>query len=100
MNESGLRQVSNPSEILITQKDDNLGGVAIAATMEGMRPMLIEVQALVSTAFYGTPQRSATGFDTRRLNMLLAVLEKRVGLNIGTKDIFLKINLLSLACIL
>lgn len=87
----GLRIVENPSEILITQKDDNLGGVAIAATMEGMRPMLIEVQALVSTAFYGTPQRSATGFDTRRLNMLLAVLEKRVGLNIGTKDIFLNI---------
>ena len=87
----GLRLVDNPSEILITQKDDTLGGVAIAATMEGMRPMLIEVQALVSTAFYGTPQRSATGFDTRRLNMLLAVLEKRVGLNIGTKDIFLNI---------
>ncbi|MCB9257451.1 MAG: DNA repair protein RadA [Chitinophagales bacterium] len=87
----GLRIVDNPSEILITQKDENLGGVAIAATMEGMRPMLIEVQALVSTAFYGTPQRSATGFDTRRLNMLLAVLEKRVGLNIGTKDVFLNI---------
>ena len=87
----GLRIVENPSEILITQKDDNLGGVAIAATMEGLRPMLIEVQALVSTAFYGTPQRSATGFDTRRLNMLLAVLEKRVGLNIGTKDVFLNI---------
>jgi DNA repair protein RadA/Sms len=91
MQGQGLRIVENPSEILITQKDDNLGGVAIAATMEGMRPMLIEVQALVSTAFYGTPQRSATGFDTRRLNMLLAVLEKRVGLNIGTKDIFLNI---------
>lgn len=88
---NGLRIVDNPSEILITQKDDNLGGVAIAATMEGLRPMLIEVQALVSTAFYGTPQRSATGFDTRRLNMLLAVLEKRVGFNIGTKDIFLNI---------
>lgn len=88
---NGLRIVDNPSEILITQKDDNLGGIAIAATMEGLRPMLIEVQALVSTAFYGTPQRSATGFDTRRLNMLLAVLEKRVGFNIGTKDIFLNI---------
>jgi DNA repair protein RadA/Sms len=88
---NGLRIVDNPSEILITQKDDNLGGIAIAATIEGMRPMLIEVQALVSTAFYGTPQRSATGFDTRRLNMLLAVLEKRVGFNIGTKDIFLNI---------
>lgn len=87
----GLRIVDNPSEILITQKDDNLGGVAIAATMEGLRPMLIEVQALVSTAFYGTPQRSATGFDTRRLNMLLAVLEKRLGMQIGTKDIFLNI---------
>lgn len=85
----GLRLVENPSEILITQKDDNLGGIAIAATMEGMRPMLIEVQALVSTAFYGTPQRSATGFDTRRLNMLLAVLEKRLGMQIGTKDVFL-----------
>ncbi len=91
MQGQGLRIVENPSEILITQKDDNLGGVAIAATMEGLRPMLIEVQALVSTAFYGTPQRSATGFDTRRLNMLLAVLEKRVGLNIGTKDVFLNI---------
>ncbi|MGB1248257.1 MAG: DNA repair protein RadA [Chitinophagales bacterium] len=91
MQGKGLRIVDNPSEILITQKDDNLGGIAIAATMEGMRPMLIEVQALVSTAFYGTPQRSATGFDTRRLNMLLAVLEKRVGFNIGTKDIFLNI---------
>lgn len=87
----GLRIVENPSEILITQKDDNLGGVAIAATMEGLRPMLVEVQALVSTAFYGTPQRSSTGFDARRLNMLLAVLEKRVGLNIGTKDVFLNI---------
>lgn len=89
MQQNGLRIVENPSEVLITQKDDNIGGTAIAATMEGMRPMLIEVQALVSTAFYGTPQRSATGFDTRRLNMLLAVLEKRLGMNIGTKDVFL-----------
>ena len=91
MQSQGLRVVSNPSEILITQKDTNLGGVCIAATMEGLRPMLVEVQALVSTAFYGTPQRSATGFDAKRLNMLLAVLEKRVGLNIGTKDVFLNI---------
>lgn len=91
MQNTGLRIVDNPSEILITQKDDNLGGVAIAATMEGLRPMLIEVQALVSQAFYGTPQRSATGFDARRLNMLLAVLEKRVGLRIGTQDVFLNI---------
>ncbi len=91
MQGNGLRIVENPSEILITQKDENMGGVAIAATMEGMRPMLIEVQALVSTAFYGTPQRSATGFDAKRLNMLLAVLEKRVVVNIGTKDVFLNI---------
>jgi len=91
MQGNGLRIVENPSEILITQKDENMCGVAIAATMEGMRPMLIEVQALVSTAFYGTPQRSATGFDAKRLNMLLAVLEKRVGVNIGTKDVFLNI---------
>lgn len=91
MQGSGLRIVDNPSEILITQKDDNLGGVAIAATMEGLRPMLIEVQALVSTAFYGTPQRSTTGFDIRRLNMLLAVLEKRLGMNIGSKDVFLNL---------
>ncbi|MFT4643821.1 MAG: DNA repair protein RadA/Sms [Planctomycetota bacterium] len=91
MQSNGLRIVTNPSEILITQKDTNLGGICIAATMEGMRSMLVEVQALVSTAFYGTPQRSTTGFDSKRLNMLLAVLEKRVGFNIGTKDIFLNI---------
>ncbi|MGB1017990.1 MAG: DNA repair protein RadA [Chitinophagales bacterium] len=91
MQSQGLRIVDNPSEILITQKDTNLGGICIAATMEGMRPMLVEVQALVSTAFYGTPQRSSTGFDAKRLNMLLAVLEKRVGFNIGTKDVFLNI---------
>lgn len=91
MQSTGLRIVENPSEILITQKDDNLGGIAVSATMEGLRPMLIEVQALVSTAFYGTPQRSATGFDARRLNMLLAVLEKRLGLGIGNKDVFLNI---------
>jgi DNA repair protein RadA/Sms len=75
----GLREVSNPSEILITNRDQQLSGVAIAATIEGARPLLIEVQALVSTAAYGTPQRSATGFDLRRLSMLLAVLEKRCG---------------------
>ncbi len=89
MQSNGLRIVENPSEILINQKDSSLSGIAIAATMEGLRPMLIEVQALVSTAFYGTPQRSATGFDAKRLNMLLAVLEKRLGLSIGTKDVFL-----------
>ena len=91
MQSQGLRIVDNPSDILITQKDTNLGGICIAATMEGLRPLLVEVQALVSTAFYGTPQRSSTGFDAKRLNMLLAVLEKRVGFNIGTKDIFLNI---------
>ncbi len=88
---SGLREVTNPSEILITSSDDNLSGVSIAATMEGVRPMLIEVQALVSTAAYGTPQRSSTGFDNKRLNMLLAVLEKRCGFKLGTKDVFLNI---------
>lgn len=91
MQRDGLRQVSNPSEILITNRDEALSGVAIAATLEGMRPMLIEVQALVSTAAYGTPQRSATGFDLRRLSMLLAVLEKRCGFRLGVKDVFLNI---------
>lgn len=91
MQSGGLRQVSNPSEILITQREEPISGVAIAATMEGMRPMLIEVQALVSSAVYGTPQRSTTGFDARRLNMLLAVLEKRVGFRLGQKDVFLNI---------
>ena len=88
----GLREVHNPSEILISQKDESLSGTAIAATIEGMRPMLIEVQALVSTAVYGTPQRSATGFDLRRLSMLLAVLEKRCGFRLGAKDVFLNIT--------
>jgi DNA repair protein RadA/Sms len=92
MQSGGLRQVSNPSEILITQREEPISGVAIAATMEGMRPMLIEVQALVSSAVYGTPQRSTTGFDARRLNMLLAVLEKRVGFRLGQKDVFLNIT--------
>ena len=87
----GLRPVLNPSEILLTQRDDNLSGIAIASMMEGMRPFLIETQALVTPAFYGTPQRSSTGFDVRRLNMLLAVLEKRAGFRFGTKDVFLNI---------
>jgi DNA repair protein RadA/Sms len=88
----GLREVHNPSEILISQKDQALSGAAIGATVEGMRPMLIEVQALVSSAVYGTPQRSSTGFDLRRLNMLLAVLEKRCGFRLGAKDVFLNIT--------
>jgi DNA repair protein RadA/Sms len=88
---SGLRQVSNPSEILITNTDSSLSGIAIAATLEGNRPILVEVQALVSTAAYGTPQRSSTGFDSRRLNMLLAVMEKRCGFKLGAKDVFLNI---------
>ena len=91
MQASGLRQVSNPSELLLSQKDDELSGSAIAATLEGMRPMLIETQALVTTAVYGTPQRSATGFDLRRLSMLLAVLEKRGGFPFGQNDVFLNI---------
>lgn len=88
---SGLRQVENPSEILITNTDSSLSGISIGATLEGMRPMLIEVQALVSTAAYGTPQRSSTGFDGKRLNMLLAVMEKRCGFKLGAKDVFLNI---------
>jgi len=91
MQSSGLREVSNPSEILITQHEEPVSGTAVAATIEGLRPMLIETQALVSSAAYGTPQRSCTGFDTRRLNMLLAVLEKRSGFKLGVKDVFLNI---------
>lgn len=91
MNGSGLRQVENPSEILITNTDGTLSGISLAATMEGMRPILIEVQGLVSTAAYGTPQRSSTGFDSKRLNMLLAVMEKRCGFKLGAKDVFLNI---------
>jgi DNA repair protein RadA/Sms len=91
MRGSGLREVSNPSEILITAREEPVSGVAIAAMLEGMRPMLIETQALVSTAAYGTPQRSSTGFDLRRLGMLLAVLEKRCGFRLGQKDVFLNI---------
>ena len=91
MNANGLREVTNPSEILLSQRDEEVSGIAIAATMEGQRTMLIETQALVSTAAYGTPQRSSTGFDIRRLNMLLAVLEKRAGFRLSTKDVFLNI---------
>ncbi len=91
MQATGLREVSNPSELLLSQKDEDLSGSAISATVEGMRPMLIETQALVSTAVYGTPQRSATGFDLRRLSMLLAVLEKRVGFQFGQNDVFLNL---------
>ena len=89
---TGLREVTNPSEILISKKDEALSGNAIAVTLEGVRPLLIEVQALVSTAVYGTPQRSATGFNAKRLNMLLAVLEKRAGFRLGAKDVFLNIT--------
>jgi DNA repair protein RadA/Sms len=91
MQGTGLREVSNPSEILITAREELVSGVAITATMEGMRPMLIETQALVSSAAYGTPQRSSTGFDLRRLAMLLAVLEKRCGFRLGAKDVFINI---------
>ena len=91
MQGSGLREVSNPSEILISNRDKTLSGSTISATMEGLRPMLIEIQALVSTAAYGTPQRAGTGFDVRRLNMLLAVLEKRCGFRLAAKDVFLNI---------
>ncbi|MFC2109556.1 DNA repair protein RadA [Bacteroidota bacterium] len=89
---NGLREVSNPSEILISEKDDDLSGTAIAATLEGMRPLMIEIQALVSSAVYGTPQRSATGYNLKRLNMILAVLEKRAGFRLGAKDVFLNIT--------
>lgn len=91
MRQDGLRQVSNPSELLLTQNHEGLSGVAISAAIEGIRPFLIETQALVSSAAYGTPQRSATGFDLRRMNMLLAVLEKRVGFKLAQKDVFLNI---------
>jgi DNA repair protein RadA/Sms len=91
MMSTGLREISSPSEVLINHHHEQFSGVAIASTIEGIRPMLIETQALVSTAVYGTPQRSATGFDLRRLNMLLAVLEKRCGFRLGSKDVFLNI---------
>lgn len=88
---SGLREVSNPSEILLSQRDEPLSGITISVILEGLRPMLIETQALVSVSAYGTPQRSATGFDTKRMNMLLAVLEKRCGFKLSTQDVFLNI---------
>ena len=92
MGQGGLREVNNPSEILISDRDEETSGVAIASTIEGARPLMIEIQSLVSSAVYGTPQRSATGFDVRRLNMLLAVLEKRCGFKLGLKDVFLNIT--------
>ena len=92
MNSFGLREVDNPSEVLVNQSDEEMSGVAIAVTIEGMRAFLIEIQALVSTAVYGTPQRATTGFDMRRLNMLLAVLEKRCGFRLASKDVFLNIT--------
>ncbi len=92
MQGNGLREVNNPSEILISKNDEGLSGTAIASTVEGMRPLLIEIQALVSTAVYGTPQRSTTGYNAKRLNMLLAVLEKRAGFKLGAKDVFLNIT--------
>lgn len=92
MQGDGLREVSNPSEVLISKNEEGLSGTAIAATVEGMRPLLIEIQALVSSAVYGTPQRSATGYNAKRLNMLLAVLEKRAGFKLAAKDVFLNIT--------
>jgi DNA repair protein RadA/Sms len=92
MMETGLKEVTNPSELFINQHDESLSGISIAATVDGLRPFLIETQALVSSAVYGTPQRSSTGFDIRRLNMLLAVLEKRAGFKLGIKDVFLNIT--------
>jgi DNA repair protein RadA/Sms len=92
MCQRGLREVSNPSELLVTHSSDKLSGVAIGVTVEGARPLLIEAQGLVSTAAYGTPQRSVTGFDSKRMNMLLAVLEKRVGFKLAQKDVFLNIT--------
>jgi DNA repair protein RadA/Sms len=91
MTDHGMRAVTNPSEILITQKEEQLAGVSIAATIEGLRPLLIEVQALVTQSVYGTPQRTVSGFDLRRLQLLLAVLEKRGGFHFGVKDVFLNI---------
>ena len=91
MQQTGLRQVTNPSELLLSQDHEGLSGIAISSAIEGVRPFLVETQALVSTAAYGTPQRAATGFDQRRLNMLLAVLEKRVGFKLIQKDVFINI---------
>ena len=92
MNSEGLQEISNPSEILISERDEKTSGVAIASTLEGARPLLVEIQSLVSSAVYGTPQRSTTGFDNRRMNMLLAVLEKKCGFLLATKDVFLNIT--------
>ena len=92
MQGSGLREVANPSEILISKNEEGLSGTAIASTLEGMRPLMIEIQALVSSAVYGTPQRSTTGYNAKRLNMLLAVLEKRAGFRLGAKDVFLNVT--------
>ncbi len=91
MCQRGLREITNPSEMLVTHSDDSLSGIAVGVTLDGIRPFIIEVQALVSSAAYGTPQRSVTGFDGKRMNMLLAVLEKRVGFKLGQKDVFLNI---------
>ena len=92
MQSSGLLPVKNPSELLLSSNSQSLSGTAVAATVEGMRPLLVEVQALVSTAVYGTPQRSATGFNAKRLNMLLAILEKKAGFKLGAKDVFLNLT--------
>jgi DNA repair protein RadA/Sms len=92
MRNEGLKEITNPSDILISSNEEHLSGISIAATLDGIRPFLIEVQSLVSTAAYGTPQRSSTGFDSRRLNMLLAVLEKRAGFKLAAKDVFLNIT--------
>ena len=92
MADSGLREVNNPSEILISKRDEDTSGVTIAATVEGARPLLVEIQSLVSSAVYGTPQRSTTGFNAKRMNMILAVLEKRCGFKLGSKDVFLNIT--------
>lgn len=92
MRQNGLREVANPSEILISEKEGEMSGTAISASLEGMRPLMMEVQALVSSAVYGTPQRSATGYPLKRLNMILAVLEKRAGFRLGAKDVFLNIT--------
>ena len=89
---SGLRQVENPSNLLISNKDQQLSGNAISATIEGIRPIMVEIQALVSSAVYGTPQRSTTGYSSKRLNMILAVMEKRAGFKLGSKDVFLNIT--------
>jgi len=91
MQSMGMRPVSNPSEILLSQHDELLSGIAIAGTMEGLRPLMIEVQALVTNSVYGTPQRTVSGFDTRRIQLLLAVLEKRGGFRLGNQDVFLNI---------